>query len=281
MTVGVRDGKDADGIHDPDMADDATIVVTITVTDVNEPPTITSGSTSESVSENTATSTVIETYEASDPDASATLTWSLSGDDAGDFVITKNASGQGELKFMNVPNYESPADNGTDNSYNVTVGVRDGLDANGTADTAVDAMRAVTITVTDLDEPGTVTLPATFTTGTAVTPMLTDLDGTPTSVTWQWARAATANGTFANISTGGNAPTRRWPRTWVTTCRPRRPTRILRARRSTRPPAPSPRTRWPALTPRRHSAAPRPPVPCLRTAHVRGDLRDCGGGQRP
>ena len=102
---------------------------------------------------------------------------------------------------MNVPNYESPADNGTDNIYNVTVGVRDGLDAAGGTDTAVDAMRAVTITVTNVDEPGTVTLPATFTTGTAVTPMLTDLDGTPTSVTWQWARAATANGTFANIST--------------------------------------------------------------------------------
>ena len=40
----------------------------------NELPTITSGSISESVSENTATSTVIETYEASDPDTSATLT---------------------------------------------------------------------------------------------------------------------------------------------------------------------------------------------------------------
>ena len=131
--------------------------MTINVTNVNEPPTITSGSTSESVSENTATSTVIETYEASDPDASATLTWSLSGDDAGDFVITKNASGQGELKFMNVPNYESPADNGTDNSYNVTVGVRDGLDAAGGTDTAVDAMRAVTITVTNVNEPPTIT----------------------------------------------------------------------------------------------------------------------------
>ena len=175
---------------------------------MNEPPTITSGSTSESVSENTATSTVIETYEASDPDASATLTWSLSGDDAGDFVITKNASGQGELKFMNVPNYESPADNGTDNSYNVTVGVRDGLDATGGTDTAVDAMRAVTITVTDLDEPGTVSISGTESGGSTLTASVTDdPDGGVTSESWRWARGDSAGGMFNNISgvLGGNA----------------------------------------------------------------------------
>ena len=200
VTVGVRDSSD--------MADDATIAVTINVTNVNEPPTITSGSTSESVSENTATSTVIETYEASDPDTSATLTWSLSGDDAGDFVITKNASGQGELKFMNVPNYESPADNGTDNSYNVTVGVRDGLNAAGGTDTAVDAMRAVTITVSNVDEPGTVAISGAESGGSTLTASVTDdPDGGVTSESWRWARGDSAGGTFNNISgvLGGNA----------------------------------------------------------------------------
>ena len=58
--------------------------------------------------ENTATSEVIETFEADDVDASTTLTWSLEGADASDFRITTNADGQGELKFRNVPDFEDP-----------------------------------------------------------------------------------------------------------------------------------------------------------------------------
>ena len=79
VTVGVRDTTGS--------TDDDTIAVTINVTNVNEPPSdhhdvyclIT-------VAENTATTTVIETYMASDPDTDDTLTWSLSGVDAGDFA---------------------------------------------------------------------------------------------------------------------------------------------------------------------------------------------------
>ena len=160
VTVGVRDSKNADG--DPDTADDDTIDVTINVTNVNEAPTIDSGPTTASSPENTATTAAIATYAATDPDASATLTWSLSGDDVGDFTITKNSSGHGELKFSSSPNHESPADNGTNNVYNVTVGVRDSKDANGNSDSAVDATRAVAITVTNVDEAGTVTLPSSF-----------------------------------------------------------------------------------------------------------------------
>ena len=106
----------------------ATRAVAVTVTNINEAPEITTVSTTYTafnVDENTATSDVIKTYEATDVDANTTLTWSLEGNDSGDFTITKNAQGQGELKFANVPNYEMPADAGTDNVYDVTVKVRD------------------------------------------------------------------------------------------------------------------------------------------------------------
>ena len=156
-------------------------------------PVFTNTANAISVPENTASGTGIGSpYTATDTDGD-TLTYTLSGTDMSSFSIVSTS---GQLQTNAALNYE------VDSSYEVTVGVRDSKAADGTTpDMADDATIMVTITVTNVDEPGTVTLPATFTTGTAVTPMLTDLDGTPTSVTWQWARAATAGGTFANIST--------------------------------------------------------------------------------
>ena len=120
---------------------------TVTVTNVNEPPKITTlevTDTSFDVAENTATSVVIKTYEAEDPDANSVLTWDLHGDDAGDFTITKNADGHGELEFRNVPNFEMPVDDDTDNAYDVIVRVRD---AGGLSTTIM-----VLVTVTDVNE---------------------------------------------------------------------------------------------------------------------------------
>ena len=128
---------------------DATHTVTITVTNVNEAPEITTTSmthTAFNVDENTATSMVIKTYEASDADANTTLTWSLEGNDAGDFTITKNAQGQGELKFANVPDHESPADTSTNNVYDFTVKVQDNHAGNLT-----DRL-SVAVTVDDVSE---------------------------------------------------------------------------------------------------------------------------------
>ena len=120
---------------------------TVTVTNVNEPPKITTLEatyTGFNVDENTATSVVIKTYEAEDPDANSVLTWDLHGDDAGDFTITKNPDGHGELKFRNVPNFEMPVDDDTDNAYDVIVRVRD---AGGLSTTIM-----VQVTVTDVNE---------------------------------------------------------------------------------------------------------------------------------
>ena len=120
---------------------------TVTVTNVNEPPKITTLAatyTGFNVDENTANTDVIKTYEAEDPDANSVLTWDLHGDDAGDFTITKNADGHGDLKFRNVPNFEMPVDDDTDNAYDVIVRVRD---AGGLSTTIM-----VQVTVTDVNE---------------------------------------------------------------------------------------------------------------------------------
>ena len=134
-----------------------THTVVVTVTNVNEAPVITTGSADFAafvVDENTATSTVIKTYEAMDPDASTTLAWSLEGDDADDFVITKNSDGDGELRFAEVPDFEDPADENDDdadgempdNIYEVTVVVADDHSPRG------KDMLGVEVTVEDFNE---------------------------------------------------------------------------------------------------------------------------------
>ena len=83
------------------------------MTDVNEPPAI-SGDAQVSYAENGTGP--VHTYTAADPESDA-LTWTLGGDDAGDF----NISSDGALTFQSVPDFENPADEGGDNVYNVTV----------------------------------------------------------------------------------------------------------------------------------------------------------------
>ena len=184
----------------PAMSD--TFDVVVDVTNVNEPPSITStGSSHTSISkpEGTGPSDPLATYAADDPEDN-TLTWTLSGDDAVDFTITRNSNGEGVLAFQALTDYEDPRDAGTNNVYNVTVEVKD------TDGSAVDDDIDVTVTITNIDEAGTVTLPGTITAGQAVTATLTDHDGTPSNVTWQWSRGDTAGGTFTPISGATSNP---------------------------------------------------------------------------
>ena len=88
------------------------------ITNVNEAPTISTSSLS--IAEG---STAIGTIAASDPDASSTLSYTISGTDSSKFSI--NAS-SGAVAFLSPPNFESPTDNGLDNTYNFTVTVSDG-----------------------------------------------------------------------------------------------------------------------------------------------------------
>ena len=73
-------------------------------------------------------------------------------------------------------------------------------------DHAIDDTIAVTITVTNVNEPGTVAITGTLSGGSALTASVTnDPDGAVSSVTWQWARGSTQGGSFSNISGATNA----------------------------------------------------------------------------
>ena len=92
----------------------ATQAVTVTVSNVDEAPTIATGGASHSYAENGTAA--VATYTATDPEGDAII-WSLEGTDAGDFSI----SSSGVLSFVSSPDYELPADADTDNQYQLTV----------------------------------------------------------------------------------------------------------------------------------------------------------------
>ena len=136
----------------------ASTTVTITVTDVNEAPTLVlqpGGTTppGQGVVGGRATVNVVEgtTAVGTYTTEIASPTWSLSGADAGDFSITSG----GALSFRTAPDYESPADANRDNTYTVTVVASNG---GGTSATLV-----VNVTVTnDPSDDGSTFDPLTY-----------------------------------------------------------------------------------------------------------------------
>jgi len=131
----------------------STATATISVTAANDAPIITSngGGASASVSVR-ETLTAVTSVVASDPEGSA-LTYSLSGVDAARFSI----SGSGVLTFSAAPDFESPADNGANNVYDVTVQVSDGsrTTTQAFAVTVTDVSSALVVTTTaDTNDSG-------------------------------------------------------------------------------------------------------------------------------
>ena len=108
----------------------ATITVTIYVSDVDEAPVIMASGVTIDLSISGPTDTVypengrdaVATYTLAGTNA-ASATWSLEGDDAGDFTIN-----DGVLRFINSPDFEMAADANGDNIYMVTVKASDGTD---------------------------------------------------------------------------------------------------------------------------------------------------------
>jgi hypothetical protein len=135
--------------------------LTITLTNVNEAPVITTNSGASSWSGNRAENTaLVFDFDATDVDAATTLTWTVSGTDAGDFSI---GSSTGVLNFASGPDFEEKLDQDSNNIYLVTVNVSDG---------ALTASQSLTITVTNLNEsisPDAPTLSATPFKGISVT----------------------------------------------------------------------------------------------------------------
>ena len=120
----------------------ASLPVTVTVRDVNEGPEVTSGQSTFTISENQDLPNAA--YAGFDPEGDTVARWTLGGRDGGDFTITQ----EGLLTFRNLPDYERPADSNRDNIYELEVRPYDGR-YYGSFD--------VTVTVTDVNEPPTIT----------------------------------------------------------------------------------------------------------------------------
>ena len=110
---------------------------------------------------------------ATDPNGD-TLSYSLSGTDASSFGID-SSTGQLIVK--------EPLDFETQSVYEVTIRVSDDRNASDDVD--------VTITITNVDEAGTVAMSAEQPeVGTALVVSLSDPDGSLSDISWQWARSS-------------------------------------------------------------------------------------------
>ena len=189
-------------VTDP-VGDTDSIAVTVTVTDVNEDPTINDGLTMKVLNEDDVDtadgdtdSKVVDTYMATDPESTDTdsacnaesCTWSVRGADAADFTIGDGDEGTtfGALMFKEFPNYEKPADSNKDNTYMVTVVLTDKGGKTATRD--------VTVVVKDVEEDGIVTLSSVQPkVGLPVKAELEDPDGGVENETWKWHKAGDAD----------------------------------------------------------------------------------------
>ena len=160
-----------------------TIDVTITVTNVNEPPAFSAETDTRTIDENTAAGESMGSpLTATDPDDGDTLTYTLGGDDAASFDIDAST---GQLQTKADLDYE------TKQTYTVTVSVRDSKDTGGSGDSEADDTITVTVTINNVDEDGTVTLSSVQPqVGASLTATLEDPDGDVTGETWQWAWAS-------------------------------------------------------------------------------------------
>ena len=119
--------------------------VTVTVTDVNEPPEIRSGSTTSFTQQENRTSRLY-TYSATDPEGSE-VSWSVGGTDGRLFTIDER--GQFSFSEDNPPDFDAPADDDEDNVYSVTVQAKDSG--------GITASLPVTVTVTEVNEGPVIT----------------------------------------------------------------------------------------------------------------------------
>ena len=163
----------------------AAIDVTITVADVNEPPEFSVETASRTIAENTTTGVAIgDPITANDPDTGDTPAYTLGGTDANFFDIDAST---GQLRT------KAALDHETRSSYTVTVTASDG---------AFTATVDVTVTITNIDEAGTVTLSTDQPPARAeITAALTDPDEGVSGAVWQWERSSDGNTDWAGIGT--------------------------------------------------------------------------------
>ena len=155
------------------------------------PPQFAVAAAVRSVDENSAAGTSVGDPITATDDDNDPLTYALTGTDAGAFSFD---TATGQITVKDALNYE------TKHTYSVTVTVSDGKADDNTPDTAVDDTVAVTVSVVNVDEPGTLTLDTqTVQVGTKITGAVTDPDGITFS-RWRWHRSQDGTSWPANTS---------------------------------------------------------------------------------
>ena len=152
-----------------------------------------------SVAENTAAGANIGAPVGATDADNDTLTHTLGGDDAASFAIVPST---GQLQTLAALNFEGK------NSYSVTVSASDRKDATGNADTAIDATIDVTISVTNVDEPGTVILsPAQPRVGEVLRARVSDPDGVVVgSGIWGWLKSRDGTPDWSTVQNSAPYP---------------------------------------------------------------------------
>ena len=173
--------------------------VAISVTNVNEAPGLTSAATA-TTAENVSTATAVYTATATDPDASSTLTYAITGGaDAALFNINSRTGG---VSFKASPNFEAPTDFGANNVYDIIVSAGDGL---------LSGDKAVAITVTNVDEGFSISSAAAATTpenvSTSAAVYAATATGLPAGATVLWSINGAGDAKLFNIDAATGAVT--------------------------------------------------------------------------
>ena len=181
VNVSVSDGKDANG--DADASADSTIKVTVLVSDVNESASFGSVDPTRTIEENTPAGVPLGApFQATDGDGD-TLTYSLGVNNAEDFEID---AASGQLRTRAALDYE------TKSTYSLGV-----IATSGTLNNAI----VVTVTVENVEEPGTVTLSSVQPrVGDTLSARLTDPDVVSGAVVWAWERSTSRTSGWTAIS---------------------------------------------------------------------------------
>ena len=177
--------------------------VIIHLLNVDEAPTVTASGTdvsdnAVSVEERQRAAPSITFTAGDDPEGetvapadSTDTPWTLEGADASRFQI---AAGVVTFDDDFTPNFESPKDADKNNKYEVTVVVP-------VADSEVPGKRSVTVTVTDVNDPGTAKVSKREPqVGTVVSATLTDEDADIERRAWQWYRGGDSDDTATDLS---------------------------------------------------------------------------------
>ncbi len=152
---------------DPSGASDRMLVI-VNVTDVHDPVLIVGNGSIRFAENGTTPVGIFNAFR----EGRGSVTWSTSGPDEDRFTIRR-----GVLRFREPPDYEDPQSALAGNVYRLTV------EADG-------SVRDVTVTVTDVDERGTVRIDRPQPQeGRLLSADLSDDDGVTTE-RWQWARSA-------------------------------------------------------------------------------------------